>query len=307
MHPRTVRRTVWATVALVLAAGIALRFVQRSDLWLDEALSVNIARLPMGDIPDALRADGHPPLYYALLHVWMLVAGDGDGAVRALSGLLSLAALPLAWLAGRRLAGDAGGVGLLVLLASSPYAIRYATEARMYSLAILLVLVGWLAVDAALRAPGPARLVAVAVVSGLLLLTHYWAIWLLGAVVLLLGLKAWRERPGSPARRVAMAVLAGGVLFAPWLPVMLHQAQHTGTPWGTPSRPPAALATTLLNFGGDAPNEALLLATWLAILALLGLLATGTDARRLSIDLRTSPARPWSSGSAPRSLWGAPT
>ncbi|MEY4916125.1 MAG: hypothetical protein RL616_38, partial [Verrucomicrobiota bacterium] len=40
--------------------------------------SVNIARLPLGELPEALRHDGHPPLYYALLHVWMQVAGSGD-------------------------------------------------------------------------------------------------------------------------------------------------------------------------------------------------------------------------------------
>ena len=57
-------------------------------LWLDEALSVNIARLPLGDIPGALRHDGAPPLYYVLLHLWMRVFGTGDGAVRALAARL---------------------------------------------------------------------------------------------------------------------------------------------------------------------------------------------------------------------------
>ena len=58
----------------------------RSPLWLDEALSVNIAKLPIGQIPAALRHDGHPPLYYVLLHVWMSVLGSGDVAVRSAVG-----------------------------------------------------------------------------------------------------------------------------------------------------------------------------------------------------------------------------
>src|SRR5262245_33191654 len=92
----------------IVALAVVLRFVQRSPLWLDEALSVNIARLPPGELLDALRHDGHPPLYYLILHYWMKVVGEGDFAVRALSGLLAVAALPLAWVAGRRLASRSG-------------------------------------------------------------------------------------------------------------------------------------------------------------------------------------------------------
>ena len=95
---------------LVIGVGIAvvvvstvLRFVTRSDLWLDEALTVNIAKLPLGDLREALRHDGAPPFYYVLLHGWIDLFGTSDVAVRALSGVLSVATLPLAWFAGRRL------------------------------------------------------------------------------------------------------------------------------------------------------------------------------------------------------------
>lgn len=76
----------WAGLAigLVVAAGIAARFVARSHLWLDEALSVNIAALPVSQIPEALRHDGSPPLYYVVLHYWMDLFGSGTIAVRAL-------------------------------------------------------------------------------------------------------------------------------------------------------------------------------------------------------------------------------
>src|SRR4051812_23912588 len=47
-----------------LVCGLVLRFVARSPLWLDEALSVNTPRLPISQTPGALRHDGHPPLYY---------------------------------------------------------------------------------------------------------------------------------------------------------------------------------------------------------------------------------------------------
>ncbi|HMA46222.1 MAG TPA: hypothetical protein VKP11_03310, partial [Frankiaceae bacterium] len=66
----------WALVAVV-AAGAVLRFTTGSHLWLDEALTVEIARRPLGGLFHALRHDGAPPLYYLILHVWIKVFGDG--------------------------------------------------------------------------------------------------------------------------------------------------------------------------------------------------------------------------------------
>src|SRR3954452_19676579 len=71
----------------VLALGVVLRFVCQSDLWADEVLSVNIAKLPLHRRRAALRRDAAPPLYCLLLHVWMRVFGTGNAAVQALSGV----------------------------------------------------------------------------------------------------------------------------------------------------------------------------------------------------------------------------
>src|SRR5215510_16167606 len=81
-----------ARVGLVLAVvlGVVVRFVQPSAMWLDEALSTNISRLPLGDIGTALLRDGHPPLYYWLLHGWMDVFGTSNPTIRALSGAFAI-------------------------------------------------------------------------------------------------------------------------------------------------------------------------------------------------------------------------
>jgi hypothetical protein len=276
---------------LVVCLGIVLRFCTRTHLWLDEALSVDIARLPAGQITEALRHDGHPPLYYFLLHVWMDVFGQGDAAVRSLSGVLGVAALPLAWLAGRRVAGRPGAWAALVLLALSPFAIRYATETRMYSLVILLVLAGYLLVAQALEEPKLVRLAAIAVVTGLLLLSHYWGLWLVGAVLIVLGWTAWRARGDARTRvvKVGIAIAVGGIFLVPWLPAMLDQAAHTGTPWAAPVRPTTMTTTTLQDFGGGDYGEAVLLGFVLLTLFALGLFGRAVDDRRIELDVRTVP------------------
>src|SRR5262245_13857514 len=214
----------------IVALGVVVRFVQRSPLWLDEALSVNIARLPVSDLLDALRHDGHPPLYYLILHYWMKLFGEGDVAVRALSGVFSLASLPLAWVAGRRLAGRSGARWALIVVAVSAYGVRYSTETSMYAMVIRRVVRVFLLIQDALVKPTVLRLVGIGLVSGLLLLSHYWALYLLAAVVLLLALRGWRDRSTrGTTLRVGLAVVAGSVLFLPWLGGFLYQSSHTGT------------------------------------------------------------------------------
>lgn len=277
-------------VAAVVVVGIGLRFISRSPLWLDEALSVNISHLGVGDLLEALRHDGHPPLYYLVLHGWMELVGEGDAATRALSGIFGVAALPLMWIAGRRLAGPAGARWALVLGAVSPYWIRYSTEARMYSLIMLLSLAGYLLVTDALRQPTWVRLVGIGLISGLLLLTHYWSFWLVVSVGVLLVLR-WRRLPGerTTTGKVIAAVAAGGVLFLPWLGGFLYQSAHTGTPWGEPYRPTELVQATLNDLGGGLVSEAIMGGTALLILALLALFVVRSSGNEMAIDVRTAP------------------
>ena len=224
-------RLLTAVLGLAAAALVVLRLHSGSALWLDEALSVNIAKLPLHELPEALRQDGSPPLYYLLLHYWIDVFGSGDIAVRALSTLFSLASLPLAYLAGRRIAGPAAGRAALLALAASPFAVRYATETRMYALLILLALLGLLALLRAEEQPTLPRLAAVSVISGLLALTHYWAFFLLAVAGALLAYR-WRRGTESAVAGKQLAALVGGAaLFIPWVPSFLYQLRHTGTPW----------------------------------------------------------------------------
>ncbi len=294
----TTRADVAAPVEVVVLAtgavivGVVLRFVARTPLWLDEALSVNIAHLPLGQIPEALRHDGHPPLYYLLLHGWMAVVGTGDIAVRSLSGLLSVAALPLAWVIGRRRGGSLLAWLTVGVLAMAPFALRYATETRMYSMVMLLVFAGYLLIDDITRRgrDGLLRLVGLALVSGALLLTHYWSFWLVGAVEVVLAWQWWRDRTPEIRRSVArafVAVAAGGLLFLPWLPSFLYQTAHTGTPWASAQQPFSVFAIVLADFGGGGFRASDFVGAVLLVLVLLAVFGVARGGRHIDIDLVT--------------------
>lgn len=232
-----------------------MRLWSPSPLWLDEAQTVAFAKLPLSELHAALGRDGAPPLYYALLHLWMDALGGGVWTARALSMLFSVASLPLAYLVARRLGGSRRhGYVTLLLLAANPWAVRYAGEARMYSMVVFLVLVGVLAGDWLRRRPGPAPVVAVAAVSAALLLTHYWAIFLLGTVgLVVLGRAVRYPAERAVARRAVIGLAAGGAAFVPWLPTFLHQSAHTGAPWASPPDIGSLAQLPLDWSGGDGP------------------------------------------------------
>lgn len=251
-HPALV---VVGSIAIV--AGVVLRFYAPTALWLDEALSVNIAKLPLQQIPGALTHDGAPPLYYVLLHLWMAIFGRGDFSVRALSGVISVGSLPVFWIAGRRLGGRTVAWVTFFLALTSPFAINYATTTRMYSLMILMSLLGYLAFSRAFENPTPGRLVAVGLATAGLLYTHYWGLylviaaggWLVGRI---------RRAGGPNAKSVLRAMVAGSLLWLPWFPVFAYQTLHTGTPWSSPASP-GDLLGVFSDYSGGGPWGVLLM------------------------------------------------
>ena len=287
------RRATVIAVAAVLAVGLVFFFWTRSDLWLDEALSVDIARVPFGHLQSALRHDGAPPLYYALLHLWTVLLGTGDWAVRSLSGIFMVGAAVALWFVGRRIAGRTGAWTAVLVIAANPYAVRYATETRMYAVEIFLVSWGILAFRRALESPRPIRLVTFGAIVACLLYTQYWALYLLLVVAVLLVGLTWHGEYRDAARWMLGAMIIAGLAFIPWLPTFLSQRAHTGTPWGTAQLPGVPFGYTLRDFAGGDTQEGWLLLVPLIGLFLLGLFGRATDERRIEVDLHTQPGARW--------------
>jgi mannosyltransferase len=291
----------WFLVGVVatVAVGVVLRFWTRSDLWLDEALTANIAGHGLGDLVSLLEHDGAPPLFYVLLHGWTKVFGTSDLAIRSLSGVLGLVAVALCWPAAARLGGDSRtrrqwiAVATIVTVASSAYAVRYSTENRMYMLEMVLVLLGYLALWRALERPTLPALAGVAAVTAALLYTQYWSLYLVAVTGVCLAWVAWRGEPRGAARRTLFAVAIGCCAFVPWLPTFLSQAAHTGTPWGTPTVPPSGISLTLRTFAGGSHFDGDLVRWPLLQLPLLALFGVAVSRRHIDIDLKTRPGVRW--------------
>ncbi len=266
------RSIFWVVAAIGILFGAVFNFLPMSPLWLDEAQSASIADESFSSLVDALRRDGHPPFYYLLLGLWIDLLGNSDFILRAFSGLLGCLAIVMTWFTSRMHMGKKGAVLAASLIASSPFSIRYATEVRMYSLIIFLLLCVYLNFYKATQKANGKNGFFYALSIACLLLTHYWSLFLISVLILTLLVKA-KTTSGKEKknyRSLIMWSLGACVPFAFWLPVFFEQLKHTGTPWANAPRPTVVLALTLEAFGGGKGSEALLVAVALSLLVALG-------------------------------------
>lgn len=234
-------RFPWLALLAILL-GMWWRFATLGDesIWLDEATSILLARLDPVDLIRTTAQDIHPPLYYLALHGW-LALGESEFAVRAFSALIGVLTIAGLYQLGRQLFSPQAGLLAAALLAISPLHIWYSQETRMYALVTLLTLLGsyglWRALygphgvaPKATRRPHWWALFVLGMTAALY--THYHAVFMLlfqGAFVLVSAIRG--AISGRALRRSALAALAIGLLFAPWLPVLLRQMATGGGLW----------------------------------------------------------------------------
>lgn len=230
----------------VLYAGMRLWRLAEPCLWFDEIFSIHAAE---HDWPGMLRFAAqdlvHPPLFYALLKIWIEWIGESVFWLRLLPVAFSVLALvPFLYLC-RELKLESRAAALaLFLFAMNGSLIKYSQTLRMYSLLLFLSLMSiWLFARYFNRGKSWIWLV---IVNLFLVYTHYFG-WLvigaeLTAILLYQRIKILR------AIAMAMIALAG---FVPWL-VTVWNAARTGSDIGQniawqPRPGPGEIVTFLLD------------------------------------------------------------
>jgi mannosyltransferase len=235
------RLTRWTALAGVTVLTLVSLYIRTRTLgyhfWVDEGIAQGLASHPLSQIASLLRQDGSPPLYYVLLHGWMAFRGHSEVSTHELSLLFALLTIPAAYWAGAGLFDRRTGLICALLAASVPYLTAYAEETRMYSLLALLALIAVTAFVHAFVFRRRRYLPVFVVAMAAALYTHNWALFmgLMSALTFVVCvLLAPRPERASLWRDGALAFGGVAILFAPWLPTLLYQAQHTGAPWDVP-------------------------------------------------------------------------
>ena len=216
------RATPWARVSreplvwagLALALGLAARLYRLGEpvLRWDEGWSLAHASLPWADLWRIASEEWHPPLYVALLKMW-LALGKSAAIIRALSVIAGVAAIPLTYQVATLWSGRARVAILASFLAALwPLSVYYGQVARMYALAALPALgAAWFILRNEAK-PHWSNDLGLLLCTVIGLYTLYYTVWALGALWLYAALRRPRYLP-----RLLLLGLLALIAYTPWL------------------------------------------------------------------------------------------
>ena len=225
---------------LLIAFAIRVFALGQQSLWFDEGWSWHLASMPLGEMALTTAGDRSPPLYYALLHGWMALAGQSEFAMRFISVLADVATVALVIALTRLLTRSrSAALAAGVIYALNPFAIWYAQEARQYALVAALCTastmfllreigdwrlrnapVGEIRDSPSPKSRGHVALVLSAVSLALAAYCHYYAIFLLPAhffVVLIAISQSEIRNKKSQILKWSVAAFCVALSLVPWL------------------------------------------------------------------------------------------
>ena len=176
------QRQLFLLLLLAVAAALSFYRLGAKDLWLDEAISIYIARLDWARMWKLMSTkDPNMGLYYVLLHFWLRQFGTAEFAVRSLSAILAVASLIPVYAIGGRLFGRNTGFLAALLLTVNAFLIHYAQETRSYALFLLLAATASYLFLRALDSSSAKTWVLYSLVAALCVYAHFFAVWMIAA------------------------------------------------------------------------------------------------------------------------------
>jgi mannosyltransferase len=225
-------------IVLLVSFLLCLTGIGRESLWRDEVDSIRFAAEAwtelagsetvagaVSQLPHYLTRPGwNGPLYFLLMEPWLRVAGKSELALRLPSALAGVAAVALSYVMGTRLGGATVGRLSALLMAANPYLAWYAGEGKMYSMIAALALLSTYLLMKACGSGHRRFWLGYVLVTSLLFYTHILTPLLLPVQAILVLLRC----PRAAVSREAL--VSGGALVLPYLPLLLWQWPHVAQP-----------------------------------------------------------------------------
>ncbi len=213
------KKSLW----LIFFASLLVRLIgSGQSFWLDEGISIVLAKLPLDDLFIALRENFHPPLFYLLLHLWLPVGGHSEWFIRLPFIIAGSLCVPVLYQLLLQLFGKEKrniSLAAALLLMFNPLSIYYSTELRMYSLNTLFSLLSWLYLTRWMKKINhKPSAICYLLFSLANIYTFYGALFnLVSQWVFVI----WKYK--NKLRAFVVCNLILGLLFLPWAPSLIKQ------------------------------------------------------------------------------------
>lgn len=173
-----------------------------------------------------IKSPEHAPLYFLLARFWVGIFGSSVVAIRSLSVIFGLLALPcIYWLCLELFHLPQVGLISLLLLSVSPFYVAYAQEARPYSLWTVAILLSSTLFLRAIRLNNRQGWLMYSITTLIGLYTSLLSVFVIsGQLLYLIILEKFRFT--QTLRRHLRSVLIIVLAFLPWLTVMILHSQE---------------------------------------------------------------------------------
>lgn len=244
-----IKKYIGYIMLLASAAAMIMMVCQTGtdDIWYDEVFSVCFAKMRLTELLAMTARDVHPPLYYIYLKffTWLACAVFGEGifvtAAKCASVLPWVVIIVFALTYIRKNRGDFVAGLFAFFVTTMPQLGNYYVEIRMYSFALLLIMLSGLAAFEIAKAETCKINIHwfVFFVAGILTAyTQYYAcIGIIGeyiGLILVLLIEKRTDYIKRIIRIIACGVLSA-ILYLPWLPVLFKQYNNiSGSYWIQP-------------------------------------------------------------------------
>jgi mannosyltransferase len=227
------RVAIW--LALIVFGGVLLRLqnAAEKDFFYDEVFTYDVARKPVGGLMHELARDTSPPLYFLLLKGWIALSAS-YASIKLFPLVVGVFGIVSGYFLGAALFGCSIGLLTALLVAVSPFHVRFSQELRMYTLypaflslagASLVCALRLSAERASRRSTGYWWLFTL--FNALALYTHYHAFFFIVAAYVFLLWYALRKRKRGTLAWTARSfyVLLG--LSIALIPLLMEQMAHS--------------------------------------------------------------------------------
>lgn len=210
----------------VTLLGFFLRFYNLgfNSLWLDEASTSTFASMSLSGIWQVTTGgEFNPPLFYWMEHM-MLALGNNEVILRFIPALLGGCCIPLVYFVGKVFVDRNVGIIAAAACAFSPFLVYYSQEARAYSVMLFFLLFAMFFFFLALKTDHVKDWVLFGVLSALAFWSHFYALVLIGALVLyalFVKFPALKKDIGS----IKPMIIAGAAFGVICLPLILVTIQ----------------------------------------------------------------------------------
>ena len=180
MQPVSMKRD-WLPLTLAVLVGGFARFLHLGarSLWLDDAISLEIARLDGHNLLAVVTGrEVNMSLYYLLLHIWIRL-GVNEFTLRAPSAIFGTLAIVFIYLLASDWLDQRTAVFAAWLAALNPAFVACSQEGRSYTLAILLAIASFLLFRRALNFGLWKHWLSWAMVTACGFYSHLFFVWLL--------------------------------------------------------------------------------------------------------------------------------